>query len=176
MALSTNTLIRFYLSFYPVCEAIPEEVRTKIAAWIEDHNLDALVSTDGDGDRHLMADEKGRVVAGEILGQNNCGVIGAENVVTPVNSNSGVQGCVVFNNVLRTKIGSPFVIAGMEAAGEKVEGYEANGGFLLGIDIDLPEGKLSSLATSDSHLPLIAPLSKAKSAGVLSTLVNIEPQ
>lgn len=163
--------------FVPVdTEAIPEVVHTKISAWIEDHNLDALVSTDGDGDRPLMADEKGRVVAGDILGQITSGVIGAENVVTPVSSNSGVQLNGVFNKVLRTKIGSPFVIAAMQAAGGKVVGYEANGGFLLGFDVDLLSGKLPSLATRDSLLPLVAPLSKAKSSGGLSNLVNMEPK
>jgi phosphomannomutase len=101
-------------------------------ALVADHALDALVSTDGDGDRPLLADGEGRVVPGDILDQITAAAVGAEVVVTPVSSNSGFDLSGRFARVIRTKIGSPYVIAGMAAAGGRVGGYEANGGFLLG--------------------------------------------
>jgi phosphomannomutase len=57
-------------------------------------------------------------------------------VVTPVSSNTVLERSGAFAETDRTRIGSPFVIAAMNAhlaKGEQpVVGYEANGGFLLG--------------------------------------------
>ncbi len=163
-------------SFIPVdTEAVPTWAREKIAAWCAKHQLDALISTDGDGDRPLLADATGRVIPGDILGQITARVVGADHVATPVSSNSGVELSGAFAKVARTKIGSPFVIAGMAELGGKVVGYEANGGFLLGFEADLQNGPMSPLATRDSLLPLIAPLSLARKAGGMATLVAAEP-
>lgn len=160
-------------SFIPVdTEAVPDWARDAIRGWVAEHGLDALVSTDGDGDRPLLADEAGEVVAGDILGQITAQVVGARVVVTPVTSNSGAELGGKFDRVLRTKIGSPFVIAGMQAAGGKVVGYEANGGFLLGFDA-APNGPLPALMTRDSLLPIVAMLAAAKK-GVASR-VGAEP-
>lgn len=164
-------------SFVPVdTEAVPQDVRDQLADWIREFGLDAIVSTDGDGDRPLMADDTGRVVPGDILGQITATVLKAGTVVTPVNSNTGVDQKGGFDRVIRTKIGSPFVIAAMEENGGSVVGYEANGGFLLGFDASLSGGRLTELATRDSLLPLIAPLTAAKAAGGLAALVALEPQ
>jgi len=163
-------------SYIPVdTEAVPTWAREKIAAWCQEHTLDALVSTDGDGDRPLLADATGRVIPGDILGQITARVVGAKHVATPVSSNSGVELSGSFAKVSRTKIGSPFVIAAMAELGGKVVGYEANGGFLLGFEANLPNGPLSPLATRDSLLPLIAPLSLARRAGGMAALVTAEP-
>ncbi|MFN5825823.1 MAG: phosphomannomutase, partial [Rhodobacterales bacterium] len=98
--------------------------------------LSAAVSTDGD--RPLVVDEAGQIVAGDVLGQITAIFLGAEVVVTPVSSNTGVQ-AMGFPREIRTRIDSPHVIAGMEAAGQgRVVGYEANGGFLLGFDATGP--------------------------------------
>lgn len=164
-------------TFIPVdTEAVPTWAREKIAIWCKEHRLDALVSTDGDGDRPLLADATGRVISGDILGQITARVVGAKNVVTPVSSNSGVELSGRFIKVLRTKIGSPFVIAGMAELGGKVVGYEANGGCLLGFEANLPYGPISSLATRDSLLPLIAPLSLARKSGGLAAVLATEPK
>lgn len=105
-----------------------------MAAWAAEHRLDAILSTDGDGDRPLLTDAAGQVIPGDVLGQITAAVLRAEVVVTPVSSNTGVEASGRFARVIRTKIGSPFVIAGMQAAGPvPVVGYEANGGFLLGV-------------------------------------------
>ncbi|MFC0281441.1 phosphomannomutase [Falsigemmobacter intermedius] len=163
--------------FIPVdTEAVPAEIRARIAAWCRDHGLDALVSTDGDGDRPLLADERGGLVPGDLLGQITARALGAEVVVTPVSSNSGVERSGAFGRVIRTKIGSPFVIAGMEAAGGRVAGYEANGGFLAGFEAQMAAGPLAPLRTRDSLLPLVAPLALARASGrSLSALIAAEP-
>ena len=162
-------------TFIPVdTEAVPEEVRALIEAWTAEHRLDALVATDGDGDRPLLADAGGQIIPGDLLGQITAALVGAETVVTPVSSNTGVEAEGRFQRVIRTRVGSPFVIAAMEEAGGRSVGYEANGGFLLGFDTHLG-GPLPKLPTRDSLLPLVAPLSLLRAAGGLAALVAREP-
>lgn len=162
-------------TFIPVdTEAVAPEARAAITGWVAEHGLDAVISTDGDGDRPLLADATGRVIVGDVLGQITAASLGAEVVVTPVSSNTGAEAGGKFARVIRTKIGSPFVIAGMEGQ-PRVAGYEANGGFLLGFDAQGPAGPLPPLATRDSLLPLIAPLALARAAGGLAALVAAEP-
>jgi phosphomannomutase len=161
--------------FIPVdTEAVAPEVRAQIAAWVAEHRLDALVSTDGDGDRPLLADGAGQVVPGDILGQITAAALGADTVVTPVSSNSGVGRSGRFARVIRTRIGSPFVIAGM-AEGGRVAGYEANGGFLLGFAAQGLAGPLPPLATRDSLLPLVAVLVAGAGTGGIAARVAQEP-
>jgi len=178
-------------TFIPVdTEAVDAATRAQLRAWAAGGaaggGLDAILSTDGDGDRPLMTDATGRVIPGDVLGQITAAALGAEVVVTPVSSNTGVEAPGRFARVIRTRIGSPFVIAGMESAGmesaggesaggARVVGYEANGGFLLGFAATGPAGPLPPLMTRDSLLPLIAPLALARSAGGLAALVAAEP-
>ena len=160
--------------FIPVdTEAVDPATRTQITAWVAEHGLDALVSTDGDSDRPLLADETGRIVPGDIMGQITAEALQAEAVVTPVSSNSGILHKGV-GRVLRTRIGSPYVIAGMEELGGRVAGYEANGGFLLGFEARGPAGPLPALRTRDCILPLIMTLIAAGDAP-LSRRVAQEP-
>lgn len=160
--------------FIPVdTEAVDPETRAQIATWVEAHGLDALVSTDGDSDRPLLADETGRIVPGDILGQITAERLGAEVVVTPISSNSGV-GMKGFSEVVRTRIGSPYVIAGMQAAQGRVAGYEANGGFLLGFEAQAPAGPIAPLMTRDCMLPLVVGLVAAQ-GGPVSSRVAQEP-
>lgn len=165
--------------FVPIdTEAVPAEARAQLKTWAQVHGLDAILSTDGDGDRPLLCDAQGQVIPGDVLGQITARVLAADVVVTPVSSNSGAERSGRFQRVIRTRIGSPFVIAGMAQAGPaaRVVGYEANGGFLLGFAAEGPFGALSPLATRDSLLPMIAPLSRAAAAGGLAALVAAQPQ
>jgi phosphomannomutase len=158
-------------TFVPVdTEAVLPAFQRQFRAWAVAHRLDAVVSTDADGDRPLLTDQNGRLVPGDVLGQITARALGARHVVTPISSNTGVQRAGDFDTVLRTKIGSPYVLAGMaQLAGDTV-GYEANGGFILGFQA----GPLAPLMTRDALLPLCAVLSLAKDRGV-AALVADEP-
>lgn len=165
-------------TFIPIdTEAVDPKVAAQIAVWSAEHGLDAVISTDADADRPLVADETGQIVPGDVLGPLTSRALGAEIVVTPVSSNSLVDQMGEFARVARTKIGSPYVIAEMEAAmardtAAKVVGYEANGGFLLGFNAQGPAGPLAPLATRDSFLPILSPLATARAQGLsLSALV-----
>lgn len=157
-------------TFIPVdTEAVAPELRQQLRDWAGAHDLDAIISTDGDGDRPLLTDETGQVIVGDVLGQITGAAMGAEVAVTPVSSNTGAED--VFGEVIRTRIGSPYVIAGMEEASGRVVGYEANGGFLLGFEAQ----GLPPLMTRDAVLPFLAPLTRARAAGGLSALVAQQP-
>ena len=161
-------------TFIPVdTEAVSDETREMLKAWSKEHGLDAIVSTDGDADRPLLADETGQVVPGDVLGQITSDALGAETVVTPISSNSAVME-KGFAQVMRTRIGSPYVIAAMEQAGGKVCGYEANGGFLLGFAAEGPRGVIAPLVTRDAVLPILAVLAEAGS-GPVSARIAQEP-
>lgn len=151
-------------------EAVAPETRAQLAQWCRDHQLDALVSTDGDADRPLLCDARGQVVAGDVLGVLTARALRADVICTPVSSNSMIDTMAEFHNVRRTRIGSPHVIAAMQDVlatnpAARVVGYEANGGFLLGFAARGPAGRLAPLMTRDCLLPVIAPLALAQSAG-----------
>lgn len=161
-------------SFIPVdTEAVSANTADRLREWTTQHQLDAIVSADGDGDRPLLSDDAGLPLRGDLIGLIAAQFLGAETVVTPVTSNSGIERSGGYQ-VIRTKVGSPFVIAGMDEAiqsGQKnVMGFEANGGLLTGTDF-LINGKLvRALPTRDSFLPCLAVLYAAKQANTsLST-------
>lgn len=159
-------------------EAVAPELRHRLAAEVRAQGLDAILSADGDADRPLVVDDRGRVVPGDILGPLSARYLGAEILCTPVTSNSAVD-AMGFARVRRTAIGSPRVIEAMvaEGAGRRaVAGYEANGGFLLGFDATGPAGPLPALMTRDSMLPAIVPLVAAAARGMtLSDFVDTLP-
>lgn len=70
---------------------------------------------------------------------------------------------------MRTRIGSPYVIAGMEQSSAEssgvVVGFEANGGFLLGSDAIRKSKRLLALPTRDAMLPMLSVLAMAKERG-----------
>ena len=131
--------------------------------------LDAIVSADGDGDRPLLADARGSVLPGDVVGTIAARHLGVDAVAVPVTANSAIEAAGGFARVVRTRIGSPFVVAGMEEArreGEEwIAGFEPNGGFLLGSDVAVSGRRLGALPTRDSVLPLLATLAAARSAG-----------
>ncbi|WP_233570339.1 phosphomannomutase [Prosthecochloris sp. ZM_2] len=228
-------------TFVPIdTEAVrPEDVK-QAREWAREVGFDAIVSTDGDGDRPLIGDERGEWMRGDVVGILCAEFLGASAVVTPVSCNTAVEcalsraggggacgaggegderreardrgtllraggrrpetgdrsGCGVEEGVtsdelrvtrgggalscagdgraeagvvrvLRTRIGSPYVIAGMEGVETDgvVVGYEANGGFLLGSDV-VRDGKvLRALPTRDAVLPMLVVLCMARERG-----------
>jgi len=148
--------------------------------WVKAHRLDALVSTDGDADRPLLADETGNFIRGDMLGILTALFLGADAVVTPVTSNSSIEGLGRFSKVVRTKVGSPFVIAGIGEAlrdgAAVVVGFEANGGVLLGSAASIAGKPIAALPTRDALLPILSVLAAAQAAGkTVSQLVATLP-
>lgn len=153
--------------FVPVdTEAFDDPIYAARHEWLSRHRLDAVLSTDGDGDRPLVIDGNGAFVRGDVLGLVTARFLGARSVVTPVTSNSAIEALGVFSRVVRTRVGSPFVIAGMEeaaSAGGVVVGFEANGGTLLGSPVTVGTRVLSPLPTRDAVLPILCLLAEAAS-------------
>ncbi len=158
-------------------EALHSSDLCRASSFIAEHGLDAVVSTDGDGDRPLVIDDQGRQVNGDILGILTARYLGAKTVVTPLSTTSALEESGWFENIHRTRIGSPYVVAEMaRAMAHPVVGFEANGGFLLGDDVALKSGLLRRLPTRDSVLPAVAALVQAKDQGVrLSEMVATLP-
>ncbi|WP_312196788.1 phosphomannomutase [Brucella anthropi] len=154
--------------FVPVdTEALRSEDIEFLDRWAKEGQFDAIVSTDGDADRPLIADEKGRFVRGDLVGAITANWLGVRTIVTPVTSNSALE--ENFERVIRTRVGSPYVIEGMERAIEEgassVVGFEANGGVLLGTDISRGDGVLIALPTRDALLPILGCLGSIKETG-----------
>ncbi|MGX2952984.1 phosphomannomutase [Shewanella algae] len=166
-------------SFVPIdTEAIAKADIIRAQTWQKEHQLDVLFSTDGDGDRPLLFDEKGNCLRGDILCLLAAKSLSIEALAVPVNCNSSIEICGTFTQVKRTKIGSPYVIAAFDDLRRnfsKVAGFEANGGFLLGTDIQVNGVQLTALATRDAVLPVLAALAMS-GKGFLSTLVKHLPQ
>ncbi|SUJ08271.1 Phosphoglucosamine mutase [Shewanella putrefaciens] len=165
--------------FVPIdTEAVSEEDKQKAIKWALEYNLDLVFSTDGDGDRPLVSDENGNWLRGDILGLLAAEALNIEALVVPVSTNTAVELSQKFKHVVRTKIGSPYVIAEFVTLANEygsVAGFEANGGFLLGSDLKLNGKSLKRLPTRDAILPAIM-LLVAATDGVISALVSTLPQ
>ncbi len=167
--------------FIPVdTEAIRPEDIALGRAWAASGSFHALVSSDGDGDRPLVADERGEWLRGDITGILCARYLGADGVATPVSCNTALEKSGWFPSIRRTRIGSPYVIEGMadlKAAGAStVVGYEANGGFLTATDIHRDGRCLPALPTRDAILVPIALLLAARERGLtLSALAASLP-
>lgn len=167
-------------TFIPVdTEAVKPEDEALAVQWAADFKLDAILSTDGDSDRPLLADETGTWMRGDVLGILCAQALGIEAVATPVSCNSAVELSGSFSKVLRTRIGSPYVIEAMNvlmAREATVCGYEANGGFLLGTFVTVNGRIISALPTRDAVLPMLAVLTKVRNQGItLSALLATLP-
>ena len=171
------TKLGFSEKFIPVdTEAIREEDEKLAKKWIRQYGFDAIISTDGDGDRPLISDEKGMWLRGDIAGILCAHFLGADSVNIPVSCNSAAEKCGFFKEVRRTRIGSPYVIASMLDAVNTgfaaVVGYEANGGFLTASTIEVNGKTLKALSTRDAVIVLIGIIILAESTGqTLSELV-----
>jgi len=133
----------------------------------------AVVSTDGDSDRPLFVSvTAGRVRfhPGDLLGMVVAQELGADAVVVPVSCNDAIDRSALAAVLEpKTRIGSPYVIAGMQRAlakgRKRVVGWEANGGFLTASAIERNGALLDALPTRDAFLPLLAVLEAAARAG-----------
>lgn len=143
--------------------------------------LNAIVSTDGDSDRPLVlgvdpATGNAHFFGGDLVGMIVAEYLKADAVVVPITCNDAVdRGNLASVVEPKTRIGSPFVIAGMEearrAGKKRVCGWEPNGGFLTGSDIERKGAVLRALLTRDAILPILGVLFAASDDGL--TLVDL---
>ncbi len=155
------TRLGFSETFIPVdTEAIRTEDVNLAKQWANEYSFDSIISADGDCDRPLISDEKGTWLRGDVAGILCASYLEADTVVTPVSCNTAVEKCNRFKKVIRTRIGSPFVIAGMNQAtangSVRTIGYEANGGFLINSPITINGKTLKELPTRDALIVLIS--------------------
>jgi phosphomannomutase len=166
-------------TFVPIdTEAVSKEDQQTAKVWANELNLDAIVSTDGDGDRPLVADEFGNWLRGDVLGLIVSQLLKIKALSVPINCNSAIELSGSFQQVARTKIGSPFVIeafANLQKQYKIVAGFEANGGYLLASDIDEGGKLLSSLPTRDALLPILVLLAQLNKLPI-SRLANTLPK
>lgn len=167
-------------TFIPVdTEAVRPEDQVLGREWAAKFGFDAILSTDGDSDRPLLADETGTWMRGDVLGILCARALGVEAVATPVSSNSALELSGEFREVRRTRIGSPYVIEAMNALIGRAEtacGYEANGGFILGSEVEADGRSLAALPTRDAVLPMLAVLvATSRESITLSALQALLP-
>lgn len=166
--------------FVPIdTEAVSEADRQRGQRWAKQHNLDAIVSTDGDADRPLIADENGHWLRGDVVGLITAKALGVDSLAVPVSCNTAIEASGYFGRVERTRIGSPYVIAAMQrlaSSGAVVAGFEANGGFLLGSEVRSGGECLTPLPTRDAVLPMLAIFAASRREGkLISALVGDLP-
>lgn len=148
--------------FTPVdTEAFGDALFAPLPGWIADYDLDAVVSADGDGDRPLVVDETGAFVRGDVLGMLAARYLRAETVVTPVTSNTALEATGLFSKIVRTRVGSPYVVEAMQQGQGAVIGFEANGGTFVGAGVSANGYTLEPLVTRDAILPILSALGEA---------------
>jgi phosphomannomutase len=156
-------------TFVPIdTEAIDQEQLDTVQKLVSKtgQTFDAIISTDGDSDRPLLIAPDGdnlRFFPGDLVGMVVAEFLGIGAAVVPISSNDAIDcGPLAPVTEPKTKIGSPYVIAGMERAIQqgrsRVCGWEANGGFLTGCDIERNGNVLTGLPTRDAFLPLLSAL------------------
>jgi phosphomannomutase len=145
-----------------------------VAAETDGRTISAIVSTDGDSDRPLVTAvlpaaaagpgaRRVRFLPGDLLGAIVADYLRGDAAAVPVSANDAVERHLGERKITlaKTKIGSPYVVAALDdlrASGkyQRIVGWEANGGFLTGSDIQLNGATLTALPTRDALLPILA--------------------
>ncbi len=164
-------------SFVPIdTEAVSDEDKAKAKIWLKKYQLDFIFSTDGDGDRPLVAGEDGEWLRGDILGLLAASEMNIEALAIPVSCNSVINSSQGFSSVSLTKIGSPYVITeftNLARRYQSIAGFEANGGFLLGSDIFINGRCLKALPTRDAVLPALMVLTAGLQQGIVPLVKDV---
>lgn len=158
-------------------EALSGADRAHAKAWATEHQFDALFSTDADGDRPMLADEQGHWLRGDVIGLLCAKLLGIDSLAISLNCTSAIELSGVFKQVIRTRMGSPYVLSALAEMQDKTSlaGFEANGGFILASELQLGSARLAALPSRDALLPVIAILALA-GARPLSQLVASLPK
>jgi phosphomannomutase len=168
--------------FIPIdTESIQKNILDKALVWAKKFRPDAIVSSDGDGDRPALFDEHGNFIRGDMLGTICSEYLKVNSISATMSCNTALEKCNKFKKINRTKIGSPYVIEAMNNDRKKgikrVASYEANGGYITADNMKLNERSLRALPTRDSMLPILAALSLSiKRHLALSGLLKTYPE
>lgn len=171
--------------FIPIdTENVTPEDQTYFKSLAAEHtDAFAIVSTDGDSDRPFLIDEQGTFHRGDILGAVVADWINADFAAFPISASDATDKYLSSKNIQwqHTRIGSPYVIAVMNeaivAGNKRVVGWEVNGGFLHGGDIEINGKPLKALPTRDAFFPIAAALALAiQKNQKISELFNALPQ
>ncbi len=118
------------------------------------HKADAGIANDGDADRVLLCDEKGRIIDGDrILGicavdMKASGLLKGEAVVSTVMSNIGLEKFLEKNGIglLRTKVGDRYVVEKMISGGFNLGGEQS--GHIIFLDLNTTgDGPITAMQT-----------------------------
>lgn len=112
------------------------------------------VGYDSDGDRVIFVDENGNFIPGDYTGALVAKSIKENTVVTPINSSQVIDN--IGKRVVRTKVGSPYVVAAIKENNAGF-GYEANGGGIFPDMLSRDGGRMTIEVLnilSRSHLTL----------------------
>jgi phosphomannomutase len=166
--------------FVPIdTEAVEQSDIEQAKLWLKEHQLDAVFSTDGDGDRPLLSDESGEYLRGDVLGLLAAKALEIDSLAVPVSCNTCIEKSEAFETVLRTRIGSPYVIEAFDSlhsTSQRVAGFEANGGFLLASHLQINGHTLPALPTRDAVLPVIAVLASVGNGSSVIEQVSYLPK
>jgi phosphomannomutase len=104
--------------------------------------------------------------------------LGIDSLAVPVSCNTSIEQSGAFRTVLRTRIGSPYVIEAFDSLkleSQHVAGFEANGGFLLASHLIINGHTLPALPTRDAVLPVIAVLASVCDGNSVTEQVSSLP-
>lgn len=141
-----------------------EEVAKELQERVRKERADFGLAFDADGDRVVFVDETGRFIPGDYTGTLIAKYSPSSVIVTPINTSQVVES--VGKKVIRTKVGSPYVVEAMKKCGA-IFGFEANGG---GISAEI-------MMTRDAGSTTIKILNLLKQSGKsLGRLINTMPK
>lgn len=102
-----------------------EEVFNPLQKRVLLSKADLGIAFDADGDRVIFIDKNGQFIPGDYIGTLLSKYNSTKVIVTPINTSQAAE--TLGKPVIRTKVGSPYVVEAMEKHGAAF-GFEANGG------------------------------------------------
>ncbi len=150
---------------------------------VKHYRADIGIAHDGDADRTILCDEKGRIVDGDqIIGMwavemKKQGLLKKNTVVTTVMSNLGFEEYLKKNGIhlVRTRVGDRYVVQEMINGGYNLGGEQS--GHIVFLDLNTTgDGPLTAVQVLSLMIKKDAPLSKLASKIELypQILINVE--
>jgi len=120
----------------------------KLSSMVTKSKADFGIAFDGDGDRSIFCDEKGKILTGDrsalLLSKYLLNIYPKSKIITSVNSTSVIEKIASDSGseVLRTKVGSVEVSRKMMQENALI-GFEENGGFMYGKHNQVRDGSMT---------------------------------